>query len=222
MYTLSYSIPNFKSFSCSVSDSNCHFLTYIQTVQETRKVILYPARSHYGRFHPWQVMRRRLEMQGCSGYKGPSRFTPASTPPCILPVLLLSLFVLLQIFALPDESSPVPLTLNKDHHRTLINKSPGCWFPMKGPGMKEMFQLKPFFWHSGLFGKCVLMHMTAHNTLIMNSIKNLTTQKALIGTEPLGGWKSPIRKHKNIILKWLLDQCFIAVIVLRLCSGNHC
>ena len=31
MYTLSCSFPNFKSFSCPVSDSNCQFLTYIQT-----------------------------------------------------------------------------------------------------------------------------------------------------------------------------------------------
>ena len=33
MYTLSCSFPNFKSFSCSMSDSNCHFLTYIQTLR---------------------------------------------------------------------------------------------------------------------------------------------------------------------------------------------
>ena len=39
MYTLSHFFPSFKSFSCSVSDSNCHFLTYIQTFQETGKVI---------------------------------------------------------------------------------------------------------------------------------------------------------------------------------------
>ena len=89
-----------------------------------------------------KVMRRRPETQGCSGYKGPSRLTPASTPPCILPLLLLSLFVLLQIFALPAESSPAPLSLNKDQHRTLVNKSPGRWFPMKGPWVKEMFQVK--------------------------------------------------------------------------------
>ena len=31
MYILSCSFPNFKYFSCSVSDSNCHFLAYIQT-----------------------------------------------------------------------------------------------------------------------------------------------------------------------------------------------
>ena len=123
-----------------------------------------------------KVMRRRPEMQGCSGYKEPSRLTPASTPPCILPLLLLSLFVLLRIFALPAESSPAPLSLNKDQHRTLINKSLGHWFPMKGPKMKGMFQLKPFCWHSGLFGKYILMHMTAHNTLIINRIKNLITK----------------------------------------------
>ena len=106
-----------------------------------------------------KVMRRRPEMQSCSGYKGPSRLTPASTQPCILPFWLLSLFVLFRIFALPAKSSSAPLSLNKDQHRTLINKPPGRWFPMKGPGMKEMFQLKPFCWHSGLFGKCILMHI---------------------------------------------------------------
>ena len=92
-----------------------------------------------------KVMRRRPETQGCSGYKGPSRLTPASTQPCSLFLLLLSLFALLQIFALPAESSPATLSLNKGQHRTLINKSPGRWFPMKGPEMKEMFQVKnPF------------------------------------------------------------------------------
>ena len=89
-----------------------------------------------------KVMRRRSETQDCSGYKGPSRLTPASTQPCILPFLLLSLFILLQIFSLPAESSPAPRSLNKDQPRILINKSPGHWFPMKGPGMKEMFQVK--------------------------------------------------------------------------------
>ena len=89
-----------------------------------------------------KVTRRRPETQGCSGYKGPSRLTPASTPTCRLPILLLSLFVLVWILALPAVSSPASLSLNKDQHRTLINKSTGCWFPVKGPGMKEMFQLK--------------------------------------------------------------------------------
>ena len=52
--------------------------------------------------------------------------------------------------------------------------------------MKGVFQFRPLCWHSSLLGKCVLMHMTAHNTLIINSIKNLITQKALIGIEPFG------------------------------------
>ena len=97
-----------------------------------------------------EVMRKKPDMQGHSGYKGPSRLASASTPPCILPTfLLLFLFALLQILVLPAESSPAPLSLNKDQHRTLINKSPGHWFPMKGPGMKEMFQVKTLllaFW----------------------------------------------------------------------------
>ena len=70
--------------------------------------------------------------------------------------LLLFLFALLQIFVLPAKSSPAPLSLNEDQFKTLINKSPGRWYPMKGPGMKEMLQFKPFCWHSGLFDKYVL------------------------------------------------------------------
>ena len=105
-----------------------------------------------------EVMRKRPDMQGRSGHKGPSRLAPASTPPCILPpFLLLFLFTLLQILVLPAESSPAPLSLNKDQLKTLINKSPGCWYPMKEPGMKEMLQFKPFCWHSGLFDKCVFL-----------------------------------------------------------------
>ena len=104
-----------------------------------------------------EVMRKKPDTQGRSGYKGPSRLASASTPPCILPpFLLLFLFALLQILVLPAESSPVPLSLNKDQLKTLINKSPRCWYPIKGPGMKEMLQFKPFCWHSGLFDKCVL------------------------------------------------------------------
>ena len=104
-----------------------------------------------------EVMRKRPDTQGRSGHKGPSRLASTSPPPCILPpFLLLFLFALLQILVLPAESSPAPLSLNKDQLKTLINKSTGRWYPMKGPGMKEMLQFKPFGWHSGLFDKCVL------------------------------------------------------------------
>ena len=78
---------------------------------------------------------------------------PVSSPPLFL---LLFLFALLWILVLPAKSSPAPLSLNKDQPKTLINKSPGRWYPMKGPGIKEMLQFKPFCWHSGLFDKCVL------------------------------------------------------------------
>ena len=79
--------------------------------------------------------------------------------------------------------------------------SPGRQYPIRLSRMKGVFQFRPLCWHSSLLGKCVLMHMTAHNTLIINSIKNLITQKALIGTEPFGEGGSPIREHKNVILK---------------------
>ena len=120
-----------------------------------------------------EVMRRRPEMQGCSGYKGSSRLTPASTQPCSLPLLLLSLFVLLRVFALPAESSPPPLSLNKDQHRTLINKSPGHWFPMKGPGMKEMFQVKTLLLALWLVWQMCTNAQDCSQHLNPNSIKNL-------------------------------------------------
>ena len=53
MYTLSRFFPTFKSFSFSVSDSNCHILTYIQTFQETGKVIWY---SHFLKNFPQFVV----------------------------------------------------------------------------------------------------------------------------------------------------------------------
>ena len=53
MYTLSHFFPSFKSFNCSVSDSNCRFFTYIQTFQETGKVILY---SHFLKNFPQFVV----------------------------------------------------------------------------------------------------------------------------------------------------------------------
>ena len=53
MYTLSRFFPSFKSFSFSVSDSNCRFLSYIQTFQETGKVIWY---SHFLKNFPHFVV----------------------------------------------------------------------------------------------------------------------------------------------------------------------
>ena len=53
MYTLSHFFPTFKSFSFSVYDSNCRILTYIQTFQETGKVIWY---SHFLKNFPLFVV----------------------------------------------------------------------------------------------------------------------------------------------------------------------
>ena len=114
-----------------------------------------------------EVMRKRPDTQGRSGYKGPSRLTSAFTPPCILPPFLpLFLFALLQILVLPAESSPAPLSLNEDQLKTLINKSPRCWYPMEGPRMKGMLQFKPFCWHSSLFGTCVLLLQRMLTTVV--------------------------------------------------------
>ena len=92
-----------------------------------------------------EVMKKIPDMQGRSGYKGPSRLTSAFTPPCFLPPFLpLFLFALLQILVLPAESSSAPLSLNEDQLKTLINQSPRRWYPMKGPGMKKCFNSNPF------------------------------------------------------------------------------
>ena len=147
-----------------------------------------------------KVVRRRPDKQGRSGLQGFWKAAPVLTLKMIsvclmLAVLDYSLISVTQVDGLPQSLS------KQNQLRTLINMSPGRWYPIRLSRMKGVFQFRPLYWHSSLLGKCVLMHMTAHNTLIMNSIKNLITREALIGTEPIGGWGSPIREHKNIILK---------------------
>ena len=53
MYTFSCFFQSFKSFNCSVSDSNCRFLIYIQTFQDSGKVIWY---SHFLKNFPQFVV----------------------------------------------------------------------------------------------------------------------------------------------------------------------
>ena len=79
-----------------------------------------------------------------------------SLHPVSSPISAAVLFAPLQVLVLPAEGSPAPLSLNKDQLKTLTNKPPGRWYPLKGPGMKEMLQFKPFCWLSGLFDECVL------------------------------------------------------------------
>ena len=146
---------------------------------------------------------RRPDKQGRSGLQGFQKAAPALT------LKMISVFLMLAIldYALISvtQVDGLPQSLSKHNQlRALINMSPGWWYSIRLFRMKGVFQFRPLCWHSSLLGKCVLMHMTAHNTLIVNSIKNLITQKALIGTEPFGRWVSPIREHKNIILKMVI------------------
>ena len=159
------------------------------------------------------MTRGRPDKQGRSGLQEFWKAAPALT------LKMISVFLMLAIFDYSlisvTQVDGLPRSLSKQNQlRTLIIMSPGWWYPIRLSRMEVMFQSRPLYWHSSLLGKCVLMHMTAHNTLIINSIKNLITQKALIGTEPFGGWGSPIREHKKYYSKhgywinfWLLCFC---------------
>ena len=147
-----------------------------------------------------KVVRRRPDKQGRSGLQGLWKAAPALT------LKMISVFLMLAIldYSLISVTwvDGLPRSLSKQNQlRTWINMSPGRRYPIRLSRMKGVFQFRPLCWHSSLLGKFVLMHMTAHNTLIINSMKNLITQKAPIDTEPFRGWGSPIREHKNIILK---------------------
>ena len=143
-----------------------------------------------------KVMRRRPDKQGRSGRQGFWKAAPALTLKMISVFLILAILECFLISVTQLDSLPRSLSI-QNQLRTLINMFPGWQYPIRPSRMKGVFQFRPLRWHSSLLGKCVLMHMTAHNTLILNSIKNLITQKALIGTEPFRGWGSPIREHKK-------------------------
>ena len=132
-----------------------------------------------------KVMRRRPDRQGGSGLQGFRKAAPALTLKMISVFLTLAILDYSLISVTRVEGLPRSLS-EQNQLRTLINMSPGWWYLIRLSRMKGVFQFRPLCWHSSLLGKCVLMHVTAHNTLIINSIKNLITQKALIGTEPFG------------------------------------
>ena len=54
--TLIYSFPNFEPVCCSMSGSNCHFLTYLQVSQETGKVVWYSQVWYSNLFFPQFVV----------------------------------------------------------------------------------------------------------------------------------------------------------------------
>ena len=139
-----------------------------------------------------KVVRRRPDKQGRSGLQGFWKAAPALTLKMIsvLTILDYSLISVKRIEGLPWSLS------KQNQLRTLINVSPGQRYPVRLSRMKWVLQFRPLWWHSSLLGKCVLMHITAHNTLIINSIKNLITQKALIGPEPFGGEEALLENIK--------------------------
>ena len=114
------------------------------------------------------------DKQGRSGPQGFRKAAPACT------LKMTSVFLILAIL---DDSlisvtwvERLPRSLSKQNQlRTLINMSAGRWSPIRLSRMKGVFQFRPLCWHSSLLGKCILMYITAHNTLIVNSIKNLIT-----------------------------------------------
>ena len=172
-----------------------------------------------------KVMRRRPYKQGRSGIQGFKKVA------LVLTLKMISVFLMLAILDYSlisvKQVEGLPWSLSKQNQlRTLINMSPRRWYPIRLSRVNEEFQFRPLCWHSSLLAKCVLMHMTAHNTLIINSIKNLSTQKAWIGTEHFGGEEAPLENTKYIILKVvigsMLAYCVFVLNVLRLCSENYC
>ena len=146
-----------------------------------------PAGSRHTRPHPWRGREQKTGRQSRSGLQG---FREA------LALKMISVFLMLAILdhclISVTRAEGLPRSLSKQNQRrTLINVSPRWWDTIRLSRMKGVFQFRPLCWHSSLLGKCVLMHMTAHSTLIINSIKNLITQKAQIGTEPFGGVRKP-------------------------------
>ena len=142
-----------------------------------------------------KVVRRRPDKQGRSGLQGIWKAAPVLTLKLIAVFLMLAILDYSLISVTRVEGLPRSLP-KKNQLRTLINMSAGRWYPIRLSRMKGVFQFRPLCWHSSLLGKCVLMDMTAHNILIINSIKNLITQKALIGTEPFGGEEALLENIK--------------------------
>ena len=140
-------------------------------------------------------MRRRPDKQGRSGLQGFRKAALALTLKMISVFLMLTILDYFLISVMQVEG--LPRSLSKQNQlRTLINTSPGRRYPIKLSRMKGVFQFRPLCWHSSLLDKCVLMHMTSQNILIINSIKNLNTKKALIGTEPFGGEEALLENTK--------------------------
>ena len=109
-----------------------------------------------------KVMRRRPDKQGRSGLQGFQKAAPALTLKMISVFLMLTILDYSLIYVTQVEG--LPWSLSKQNQlRTLINMSPGRWYSIRLSRMKGVFKFWPLCWHSSLFGKCVLMHMTSQH-----------------------------------------------------------
>ena len=97
-----------------------------------------------------KVMRRRPDKQGRSGPQGFRKGAHLKDDLCLmLAILDYSLISVTQVDGLPRSLS------KQNQLRTLINMSPGRWYPIRLSRMKGVFQFKLLCWHFSLFGKCV-------------------------------------------------------------------
>ena len=142
------------------------------------------ARSQHMRSHPWQGheetgQARQIRTSGIT----------KSCPSTHLKDFCLSDACYIRL--LPNFCAQVeglPQSLSKQNQlRTLINRSPGQWNPIRLSRMKGVFQFKLLCWHfilAHVFMPSVLMCTTAHNTLIIKqhlSHKDPNRHRALWG-----------------------------------------
>ena len=154
--------------------------------QQTALSYFFLALNQHTRSHPWQGHEEKTWQARQIRTSGISKSCPSTHLKDDLCLSDACCVRLLRNFC--DTGRRPSRSLSKQNQlRTLINMSHGWWCPIRLSRMKGVFQFRPLSWNSSLLGKCILMHMTAQNTLIINSIKNLITQKALVSTEPFGG-----------------------------------
>ena len=142
-----------------------------------------------------KVMWRRPDKQGRSGLQGFWKAAPALTLKMISVFLMLAILDCSLISVTQAEGFPRSLS-KQNQLKTLINISSGWWHPIRLSRKRRVFQPKPLFASilvclTNVFMPLVLMHMTVHNTLIINSIKNLNTQKSPNRHRALRGVKKP-------------------------------
>ena len=124
---------------------------------------------------------------------------PALTLKMISVFLMLAILDYFLISVMQEER--LPLSLSKQNQlRTLINTSPGRQYPIRLSRMKGVFQFRPLCWHSSLLDKCTNAHDLSKH-LNHKQHKEPDHKNGPNRYRALQGWGSPIREHKNIILK---------------------